>query len=443
MQESLLLFTRSHNYYLGLSSFLDKKSKDIEDIGYMSVRHKDISIFKVFGVSKPFLKSYFNEFEYFFFDFKEKSFIALNSSVGIIGGVWMSDEFSFNDPEFSRNFYNMIFGPDEKNKNLFYKFCLLCFDIFNYAFILPSKGYFSQLSEILNKFFNNSRINIFFIIDEIPLIVCSNVYESEQMTKINNSKEIITAISDIYLHSGQRAGHLNDLRKTTLKPFYKSRICNIDTTIFLSIYHKNSFYGAVLIDFQESYCYYENELLEGLSSFLSYITITNDRMNTIEEMIIKDKLTGLPNYRYFKTIFSQELERSFRFNYPIGIGLLKINGMSDFDNDHGEDKGDEMIKALVTLLNSTLRKLDKLFRFSHDRFAMLLPNINEEFSDIPINRINNIIKETYANIGINVGFLILYPTGKELNEGEVETIVSNLLLEAIKEDKIMKLSTNK
>lgn len=445
MQESLLLFTLSHNYYLGLSSYLDKKSKDIIDIGYMSARYKDISLFKVFGVSKPFLKSYFNEFEYFYFDIKEKYFIALDSNVGIFGGIWVAEDFSINDDIFCENFYKTLKDPSnaEKDKTAFYKICFLCYDIFNTAFILPSDKFFPELSSILENYFNNSKINVFFIVDEVPRMVYSNTFKEDQLLQINKSSQIISAISDIYLHSGQRAGHLNDLRKETLKPFYNSRMCNIDTTIFFSIYHKNSFYGAIFIDFQDEYCYYGNDVLEGLSSFLSYITMTNNEMKTIEEMIIKDKLTGLPNYRYFKTIFSEELERSFRFNYPLGIGLVEIKGLLEINNTFGYEKGDIIIKDIVQHFDSTLRKLDKLFRFSNNRFAMLLPNIVEEFSEIPINRINNIITENYGDIGIHVGFLVLHPSGKELSDSEAETILNHLLEEAISDNEILKIDTNK
>ncbi len=444
MQESLLLFTLSHNYYLGLSSFLDKKSKDIEDIGYMSLRYRDIAIFKVFGVSKPFLKSYFSEFEYFHFDFKEQYFIALNSTVGIFGGIWVSEDFSINDSEFCENFYKTLKEENkDSKKSAFFRFCFLCYDVFNNAFILPFERYFRELSSILEKFFPNSRINIFFLRDEIPSIVFSNCFKEDQVEKINKSTHIISAVSDIYLHSGQRAGHLNDLRNETLKPFYSSQICNIDTTLFMSIYHKNTFYGAILIDCLDSYTYHESEALEGLSAFLSYITMTNNNMKTVEEMVIKDKLTGLPNYRFFKTIFAEELERSFRFNYPLGVGLIEIKGLMIINNTFGYEKGDIVVRDIVSMLGSSLRKLDKLFRFSDNRFAILLPNISEEFSEIPIKRISNAIKKSYGDIGLYAGFLVLYPSGLEMTDLQAEKTLNRLLEDAVKDNEVFQLASNK
>ncbi len=444
MQESLLLFTLSHNYYLGLSSYLDKKSKDIEEIGFMSIRYRDIAMFKVFGISKPFLKTYFSDFEYFYFDFKERYFTALNSSVGILNGIWMDEDFSINDDDFCRKFYSEIKESIQENeRSAFFRFCFLCYDVFNNAFILPSNKYFGELSLIFEKYFPKSHINIFFLSQDTPSMVHSNCFDEEQVSRINKSAQIISGISDIYLHSGQRAGHLNDLRNETLKPFYSSQLCNIDTTVFLSLYHKNSFYGAILIDFLDNYTYFANDLLEGLSAFLSYITLTNNNMKTVEELVIKDRLTGLPNYRYFKTIFSEELERSFRFNYPLGIGLLEIKGLMVINSTFGYEKGDVVVRDIAGLLSSSLRKLDALFRFSDNRFAMLLPNVSEEFSEIPVKRISSTISKSYGDIGIYAGFLVLYPSGKQFTDLQAEKILNRLLENALRENEVFQLAVNK
>jgi diguanylate cyclase len=95
----------------------------------------------------------------------------------------------------------------------------------------------------------------------------------------------------------------------------------------------------------------------------------------LSEQAIRDSLTGLFNRRYLETIVPQELARRAREGGELALMMLDVDHFKSINDRYGHQGGDEVLKALGSLLNATVRSSDVACRFGGEEFLLLLPNM--------------------------------------------------------------------
>jgi PAS domain S-box-containing protein len=68
------------------------------------------------------------------------------------------------------------------------------------------------------------------------------------------------------------------------------------------------------------------------------------RLETSEAMARTDALTGLPNRRAWDEELRRELSRSERLGLPLSIALLDLDHFKRFNDEHGHQAGDELLR---------------------------------------------------------------------------------------------------
>jgi diguanylate cyclase (GGDEF)-like protein len=91
-----------------------------------------------------------------------------------------------------------------------------------------------------------------------------------------------------------------------------------------------------------------------------------------------DTLTGVFNQRYFHSIVAQEITRARRYNKRFALLLLDLRDFRQVNTMLGFDHGDEVLRQVAHLLRGHLRGIDTLCRYAADRFALLLPETDQE-----------------------------------------------------------------
>ena len=91
-----------------------------------------------------------------------------------------------------------------------------------------------------------------------------------------------------------------------------------------------------------------------------------------------DYLTGVFNRRHFMERAEQELHRAHRYGTPLSLFMLDIDHFKNINDRYGHKVGDEVLKALATVSQSTLRNVDLLGRLGGEEFAILLPETTQE-----------------------------------------------------------------
>jgi two-component system cell cycle response regulator len=93
----------------------------------------------------------------------------------------------------------------------------------------------------------------------------------------------------------------------------------------------------------------------------------------LEALSMSDGLTSLLNRRAFDLRFPREVERAFRQNYSLYLGIIDVDNFKLYNDSHGHDAGDQVLISLASVMNECTRNsVDMCFRFGGDEFAVLL-----------------------------------------------------------------------
>jgi diguanylate cyclase (GGDEF)-like protein len=95
-----------------------------------------------------------------------------------------------------------------------------------------------------------------------------------------------------------------------------------------------------------------------------------DRM---KQLAYVDGLTGIHNRRYFEMRIVEELERAGRFQGRMSLIMIDIDNFKKMNDEFGHLLGDEMLRAVSSILKQQLRKMDMVCRYGGDEFAIVVP----------------------------------------------------------------------
>ena len=87
-----------------------------------------------------------------------------------------------------------------------------------------------------------------------------------------------------------------------------------------------------------------------------------------------DALTGARNRRALLDALPRELGRAQREHSSVYIGICDIDHFKQVNDTYGHQVGDEVLCALVRLLESNLREYDHLGRWGGEEFLLITPN---------------------------------------------------------------------
>jgi len=97
----------------------------------------------------------------------------------------------------------------------------------------------------------------------------------------------------------------------------------------------------------------------------------------LEEMSIKDSLTGLYNYRHLQKCLDKEVERSRRYGHQFFILMIDADHFKDVNDTYGHLFGDHVLKKLGELISNELRSTDRLFRYGGEEFLVIMNEISK------------------------------------------------------------------
>jgi diguanylate cyclase (GGDEF)-like protein len=122
------------------------------------------------------------------------------------------------------------------------------------------------------------------------------------------------------------------------------------------------------------------------------LTIENAKLFAkVEEMALRDTLTGLYNRRYFQQILEYELNRAKRYHQPLSIIFIDIDHFKEVNDTFGHSMGDQFLKQISLKLLSLFRTTDLIARYAGDEFVAILPTTSHEGAMILANRIQQIV----------------------------------------------------
>jgi diguanylate cyclase (GGDEF)-like protein len=103
----------------------------------------------------------------------------------------------------------------------------------------------------------------------------------------------------------------------------------------------------------------------------------------VNERVLTDSLTGIPNRAFFDTQFPLELERVRRGRQPLTLVIGDLDHFKTVNDSYGHQCGDLVLRGVAQQLQSSLRRIDVVCRIGGEEFAFILPSTSwDEARDV-------------------------------------------------------------
>ena len=121
-------------------------------------------------------------------------------------------------------------------------------------------------------------------------------------------------------------------------------------------------------------------------------------------LIERDPLTGIYNRRKFDHDVALVLSMSDRSSKGASLLLADIDYFKRFNDEHGHQEGDRVLKTVTQAIIVSLRNYDKLhiYRYGGEEFVIMLPNTNIDDARIIAERLRKHVKST-SGVTVSIG----------------------------------------
>jgi len=111
------------------------------------------------------------------------------------------------------------------------------------------------------------------------------------------------------------------------------------------------------------------------------LAIANAKLrDQLRDQSIRDALTGLYNRRYMLESCRREFARATRAKANVSVLSIDIDHFKKFNDNHGHDAGDVVLRAFSECLKANVREDDIACRFGGEEFIVALPNTTTEIA---------------------------------------------------------------
>ncbi len=97
------------------------------------------------------------------------------------------------------------------------------------------------------------------------------------------------------------------------------------------------------------------------------------QMESVEAQARTDSLTGLANRRAFDDFISRQQAEYRRDNRPVTVLMLDVDKFKVFNDAHGHQAGDEVLRGVAQVLRRSMRDIDLVARYGGEEFAVVFP----------------------------------------------------------------------
>ncbi len=179
-------------------------------------------------------------------------------------------------------------------------------------------------------------------------------------------------------------------------------------------------FGSLLFPPVGPHLFFIGNMMQMCLTF-GFVLMMNYRLVTdLRVLAIRDPLTGILNRRSLEDEASYLLARCHRNEEVLTVMMIDVDHFKAINDEYGHQAGDEVLKHLVSLVNSTIRTGDYFARYGGEEFCVVLPlttreealvlaeRLRQKYADTPIQIDGKVIQST-----ISIGLTDTFQAGVE------------------------------
>ena len=101
------------------------------------------------------------------------------------------------------------------------------------------------------------------------------------------------------------------------------------------------------------------------------------RTAELQQLLMRDVLTGLPNRRALMQALPEAMARAARLGRPCAVMFLDMDGFKQVNDTYGHEEGDELLRQFGTRILNSIRETDMAVRLAGDEFVVVLDLLND------------------------------------------------------------------
>jgi diguanylate cyclase (GGDEF)-like protein len=157
---------------------------------------------------------------------------------------------------------------------------------------------------------------------------------------------------------------------------------------------RNNEVGTLMGSFNKMLTTIEHQAAE-INSFATRLDAAYKELEStnarLKETSFKDEVTGLYNRRFFSLRLEEELSRYRRFNHPVSVVLLDLDGFKLVNDSLGHAVGDDTLRDVAQILMKHSRGINVVSRYGGDEFAVLLVETSKAGARLYADRIREVV----------------------------------------------------
>ncbi len=134
-------------------------------------------------------------------------------------------------------------------------------------------------------------------------------------------------------------------------------------------------------------------LLEGLVPQVGVAVESLRARNKVRDLAATDGLTGLYNHRRIGEMLRDEMKRAQRYNRPLSLLMLDLDGFKSFNDYYGHPSGDALLRNVAQILRSGVRAVDKVGRYGGEEFIIVMPETHKDDAFLLAERIRVAVED--------------------------------------------------
>ena len=109
---------------------------------------------------------------------------------------------------------------------------------------------------------------------------------------------------------------------------------------------------------------------EQIGGFMTVLDQRADAVAKLTRLALTDALTGLANWRAWQESLDREIARAKRNGQPLCVAMLDLDRFKDFNDTHGHQAGDQLLREIARIWKAELRATDILARYGGEEFSV-------------------------------------------------------------------------